>query len=122
MPMPEDRLETVEHTLNKAYGEIMRELSLSKTYTENAVDLIVGQKITLNGHAQLLNDHTARLDRIETMLTRILAHLSETPSASPVEHKSPEPVQPEPVRLKRDRTFWERAMGIFPEETEPEKP
>ena len=118
MPIPEDRLETVEHTLNKAYGEIVRELAVSRTFTEDAVKRLVGQKIILDDHAQILSDHTARLDRIETMLAQILTHLRETPSAS---SSDPEPTQLEPVRQRRERTFWERAFGGFPDATEPEK-
>ena len=52
------------------------------------------------------------------MLTQLLTYLKETPSAVSGDHEA---MPPEPVRLKRDRTIWERAMGIFPEETEAEK-
>jgi hypothetical protein len=123
MPIPEDRLETVEHTLNKAYGEITRELAVVREFTEDSSKRLASQKITLDEHAQILRDHTARLDRIETMLAQILTHLKNISSAIPTnqERSDPEPMQPGPAP-RRERTFFERMMGIFPEETETEMP
>jgi hypothetical protein len=122
MLVPEDRLEMVEHTLNKTYGDIMRELAVSNSFTEDAVKRLVSQKITIDEYDQILHDHTARLDRIETMLAQILSHLKETPSSPEPEHADPEPAQPEPVRQRRERTFWERMLGVYPDEAEAENP
>lgn len=118
MPIPEDRLETVEHTLNKAYGEITRELAVVREFTEDSSKRLAGQKIMLDEHAQILCDHTTRLDRIETMLAQILTCLKEMPSVSLSEqgHADPEPIP------RRERTFFERMMGIFPEDMETGKP
>jgi hypothetical protein len=33
----------------------------------------------LNEHSRVLNEHTSRFDRVETLLTQILARLPETP-------------------------------------------
>ncbi len=122
MPTPEDRLEAVEHNLNKVYGDITRELAVSKGFTEETVRRLVSQKITLDEHSQILSDHTARLDRIEAMLAQVLTHLKMMPSPLHHEQELPDPdlVQPEPVRQRRERTFWERMLRLF--STEPEKP
>ena len=34
----------------------------------------------LNEHTRVLSDHSARFDRVETLLTQILARLPENPS------------------------------------------
>jgi uncharacterized coiled-coil protein SlyX len=90
-------------------------LVVSKGLTEDAVKRLVSQKITLDEHAQILHDHTARLDRIETMLAQILTRLKEMPSVLPSEQEREEPAP------RRERTFFERMMGIFPEDIENEK-
>ncbi len=122
MPTPEDPLETVEHNLNKVYSDITREVAVSKSFTEEAVRRLVSQKITLDEHTQIFSDHTTRLDRIETMLTQILTHLKKMPSSLHHEQELSDPdlVQPEPVRQRHERTFWERMLRLF--STEPEKP
>ncbi|MBA2391408.1 MAG: hypothetical protein H0V70_01530 [Ktedonobacteraceae bacterium] len=114
MPLPEDRLEMVEQTLNKVYGDITRELVVSKGLTEDAVKRLVSQKIILDEHAQILRDYTTRLDRIETMLAQILTHLKEGTSTTPTKYL--EPTQ------RRERTFFERMMGFFPEDMERKQP
>jgi hypothetical protein len=112
MPIPEDRLETVEHTLNKAYGEITRELAVVREFTEDSSKRLASQKIILDEHAQILRDYTTRLNRIETMLAQILTHLKERSDL--------ETAQLEPAP-RRERTFFERMMGIFPEDVEAEQ-
>jgi hypothetical protein len=122
--MSEDRLDAVERTLNRAYSEITRDIAVSRNFTEEGVKLLVNQKVTLDTHAKILSDQDARLDRIETMLSQLLAHLKEMPSASPGahEHADPESTQPEEAQPKRERTFFERLMGFYPDEAEVEKP
>jgi hypothetical protein len=118
--MSEDRLDAVERTLNRAYSEITRDIAVSRNFTEEGVKLLVNQKVTLDTHAKILRDQDARLDRIETMLSQILTHLKEMPSASPdaYENTASETVQPEEAQPKRERTFFERLMGFYPDETE----
>lgn len=93
MPTQEERLQTVEYNLQqfktetiKAYGEMAMELIIIKGLTEDTVKRlrtverdISHLKTTLDEHTTLLNEHTARFDRLETLLTRILARLSEKP-------------------------------------------
>ncbi len=114
--MSEDRLDAVERTLNRAYSEITRDIAVSRNFTEEGVKLLVNQKVTLDTHAKILSDQDARLDRIETMLSQILTHLKETPATSP-SHEN-ETAQPEEAQPKRERTFFERLMGFYPDETE----
>jgi len=121
MPTSEDRLEAVERTLNRTYSDIATELAASKGLTTDAVKRLASQQITLDEHAQILRDHTARLERIETMLTQIITHLKETPSATRSELSNTEPAPPEPEQQRRARTFMQRALGIFPDETKSEK-
>jgi chromosome segregation ATPase len=86
----------------KAYSEMAVELVMLKGLTEDSLKRLaalreqIGQRfdrietrlddhardiaqveITLNKHTEILSDHTARLDRIETMLAQILARLPE---------------------------------------------
>jgi hypothetical protein len=94
-----------------------------REFTEDSSKRLASQKIMLDEHAQILHDHTARLDRIETMLAQILTYLKEMPSTTSTnqERSAVEPIQLGPVHQRRERTFFERMMGIFPEDMEREQ-
>ena len=100
MATQEERLTIVEYDLKqfktetiKAYGEIAIELIMVKGLTEDAIKRLATMrqdisevKTTLSEHTRvlsehttLLNEHTARFDRLEALLTQILARLPKTP-------------------------------------------
>ena len=93
MPTQEERLNTVEYNLQqfktetlKAYGELAMELIIIKGLTEDTVKRLVTMrqdfselKTTLGEHTRVLNEHTARFDHLETLLTQILTRLPEKP-------------------------------------------
>src|SRR2546421_9217854 len=91
--MKEERLETVEYGLKqfktetiKAYGEMALELIMIKGLTEDTVKRLMTMrqdisevKTTLSEHTKVLSEHTTRFDRLETLLTQILARLPVKP-------------------------------------------
>ncbi len=104
MPTQEERLETLEYGLKqyktetiKAYGEMAMEITMVKGLTEDAVKRLMTLRTALDqqmaemkqdihqlqmgfdAHTVLLNEHTTRFDRLETLLTQILVRLPEKP-------------------------------------------
>ena len=93
MPTQEERLTIVEYDLKqfktetiKAYSEMAMELIMIKGLTEDTVKRLmtmrqdIGEvKTTLGEHTRILSEHTARFDRLETLLTQILTRLPEKP-------------------------------------------
>ena len=95
MPTQEERLTTVEYDLKhfktetiKAYGEMAMELVMVKGLTEDAVKRLMTMRTALDQQmAEMKQDihqlqatvdaHTTQLDRLETLLTQILARLPE---------------------------------------------
>ena len=81
----------------KAYGEMAMEITMVKGLAEDAVKRLMtlrtalDQRITeikqdihqlqmgFDAHTALLNEHTARFDRLESLITQILERLSEKP-------------------------------------------
>jgi ATP-dependent protease HslVU (ClpYQ) ATPase subunit len=83
MPTQEERLTIVEYDLKqfktetiKAYGEMAMELVIVKGLTEDAVKRLASLKIDMD---QQFEQVKTRFDRVETMLTQILARLPEKP-------------------------------------------
>jgi hypothetical protein len=93
MATQEERLTIVEYDLKqfktetiKAYGEMAIELIMVKGLTEDAIKRLATMrqdisevKTTLSEHTRVLSEHTTRFDRIETLLTQVLARLPEKP-------------------------------------------
>ncbi len=70
----------------KACGEMAMELIMIKGLTEDTVKRLMTMrqdiselKTTLGEHTKVLSEHTIRFDRLETLLTQILARLPEKP-------------------------------------------
>jgi ATP-dependent protease HslVU (ClpYQ) ATPase subunit len=83
MPTQEERLTTVEYDLKqfktetiKAYGETAIELVMVKGLTEDTIKRLASIKTQIDQQFEQVN---TRLDRVETMLTQILARLPEKP-------------------------------------------
>ena len=83
MPTQEERLRTVEYDLKqfktetiKAYGETAIERVIVKGLTEDSVKRLAILKTLIEQQFERVN---TRLDRVETMLTQILARLPENP-------------------------------------------
>ncbi len=81
MPTQEERLATVEYDLKqfktetiKAYGEMAMELVMVKGLTEDAVKRLASLKTQIDQQFERVD---TRLDRVETLLTQILARLPE---------------------------------------------
>ena len=104
MPTQEERLTTLEFDLNQFkaeattyYQEMAMQVTMSKGLTEDAVKRLMQLRIQvdkrftstdqqlaemkqdLNEMKLNISDHTTRLDRIETLLTQIVARLPEKP-------------------------------------------
>ena len=104
MPSPEERLTTLEYHLDQFkaeattyYQEMAMQVTMSKGLTEDAVKRLMQLRVQVDkrfnstdqqlaevkqdlaGVKQDIGDHTTRLDRIETLLAQILAHLPEKP-------------------------------------------
>lgn len=95
MPTSDERLTTLEYNLDQFkaeattyYQEMAMQVTMSKGLTEDAVKRLMQLRIQVDKRfnsvdQQLaevkedLGSHTTRLDRIETLLTQILAHLPE---------------------------------------------
>ena len=83
MPTQEERLTILEYNLKqfktetiKAYGDMALELVMVKGLTEDAVKRLASLKIDMD---QQFERVSTRFDRLETMLTQILARLPEKP-------------------------------------------
>ena len=97
-------METLEYGLKqyktetiKAYGEMAMEITMVKGLTEDAVKRLMTLRTALDqqmaemkqgihqlqmgfdAYTALLNEHTTRFDRLETLLTQILVRLPEKP-------------------------------------------
>ena len=93
MPTQEERLTTLEYNLDQFkaeattyYQEMAMQVTMSKGLTEDAVKRLMTMrqdisevKTTLSEHTKVLSEHTTQFDRLETLLTQILAHLPEKP-------------------------------------------
>src|SRR5213596_936662 len=104
MPSTEERLTTLEYHLDQFkaeattyYQEMAMQVTMSKGLTEDAVKRLMQLRVQVDkrfnstdqqlaevkqdlaGVKQDIGDHTTRLDRIETLLAQILAHLPENP-------------------------------------------
>ena len=104
MPSTEERLTTLEYNLDQFkaeattyYQEMAMQVTMSKGLTEDAVKRLMQLRVQVDkrfnstdqqlaevkqdlaGVKQDIGDHTTRLDRIETLLAQILAHLPEKP-------------------------------------------
>jgi len=104
MPSPEERLTTLEYHLDQFkaeattyYQEMAVQVTMSNGLTEDAVKRLMQLRVQVDkrfnstdqqlaevkqdlaGVKQDIGDHTTRLDRIETLLAQILAHLPEKP-------------------------------------------
>ncbi|HEY1351175.1 MAG TPA: hypothetical protein VGF67_16265 [Ktedonobacteraceae bacterium] len=91
MATQEERLSHVEFNLNlfktetvKAYGDMAVELTLVKGLAIKATEQLISVQMTLNEHTKRLDSLDTRLDRmdsrldhVETMLSQILARLPE---------------------------------------------
>jgi hypothetical protein len=91
MAAQEERLSQVELNLSlfktetvKAYGDMAVELTLVKGLAIKAIEQLVSVQMTLNEHTKRLDSIDSRLDRmdshfdhIETMLSQILARFPE---------------------------------------------
>ncbi|HEU5377562.1 MAG TPA: hypothetical protein VFV38_19235 [Ktedonobacteraceae bacterium] len=84
MAFSEERLSQVEFNLNlfktetvKAYGDMAVELTLVKGLAIKAIEQLVGVQTTLNEHTKRLDTIDTRLDRMENMLVQVLARLPE---------------------------------------------
>ncbi|HEV2581164.1 MAG TPA: hypothetical protein VGT44_09970 [Ktedonobacteraceae bacterium] len=83
MPTQEERLTIVEYDLKqfktetiKAYSDMAMELVMVKGLTEDAVKRLASIKTQIDQQFEQVN---TRLDRMETVLTQILARLPEKP-------------------------------------------
>ena len=83
MPTQEERLTTVEYDLKqfktetiKAYGDMALELVMVKGLTEDAVKRLASLKTQMDQQFEQVN---TRFDRVENVLTQILARLPEKP-------------------------------------------
>ena len=95
MPTQEERLSLLEYDLDQFkaeattyYQEMAMQVTMSKGLTEDAVKRLMQLRIQVDKRftgtdqhlaevKQEISDHTTRLERIETMLSQILARLPE---------------------------------------------
>ena len=97
MPTSDERLTTLEYNLDQFkteattyYQEMAMQVTMSKGLTEDAVKRLMQLRIQIDKRfnstdqqlaevKQDIGEHTARLDRIETLLAQILTRLPENP-------------------------------------------
>jgi hypothetical protein len=97
MPTQEERLAAVEQNLIqfktetvRAYQDLAMQMTMLKGLTETTIGRLASMQwqidqrfntveTALHEHTTLLNEHTGRFDRLETLLSQILARLPEKP-------------------------------------------